>query len=140
MTSAPLQGKKVAILVTDGFEQSELLEPRKALDEAGATTQVVSPADKKVKGWNHQTWGNEVPVDVSLDSAKAEEFDALLLPGWGDESGPAAYESEGRRVCEALHGLRQAGSRNLSRAMDTRGSRRGARTYDDFVAVAQDRS
>jgi len=81
MTSATLQGKKVAILVADGFEQSELLEPRRALDGAGATTQVVSPADKKVKGWNHQEWGNEVPVDVSLDSAKADEFDALLLPG-----------------------------------------------------------
>jgi protease I len=53
MTTGTLQGKKVAILVTDGFEQSELLEPRKALDEAGATTQVVSPANKKVKGWNH---------------------------------------------------------------------------------------
>jgi len=81
MTSATLQGKKVAILVADGFEQSELLEPRRALDGAGATTQVVSPADKKVKGWNHKEWGNEVPVDVSLDSAKADEFDALLLPG-----------------------------------------------------------
>jgi protease I len=81
MTSGTLQGKKVAILVTDGFEQSELLEPRKALDDAGATTQVVSPANTKVKGWNHKEWGNEVPVDVSLDSAKAAEFDALLLPG-----------------------------------------------------------
>jgi protease I len=81
MTTRTLQGKKVAILATDGFEQSELLEPRRALDEAGAATQVVSPADKKVKGWNHKEWGNEVPVDVSLDSAKAEEFDALLLPG-----------------------------------------------------------
>lgn len=79
MTS--LQGKKVAILVTDGFEQSELLEPRKALDEAGATTQVVSPVDRKVKGWNHKEWGNEVPVDIPLKSAKADEFDALLLPG-----------------------------------------------------------
>ena len=81
MTTGTLQGKKVAILVTDGFEQSELLEPRMALDEAGAKTQVVSPAGKKVKGWNHKEWGNEVPVDVALDSAKAEEFDALLLPG-----------------------------------------------------------
>jgi protease I len=81
MTTRTLQGKKVAILVTDGFEQSELLEPRMALDEAGAKTQVVSPAGKKVKGWNHKAWGNEVPVDVALDSAKAEEFDALLLPG-----------------------------------------------------------
>lgn len=81
MTTGTLHGKKVAILVTDGFEQSELMEPRKALDEAGATTQVVSPADAKVKGWNHKEWGNEVPVDVPLESANAEQFDALLLPG-----------------------------------------------------------
>ena len=81
MTTGTLHGKKVAILVTDGFEQSELMEPRKALDEAGATTQVVSPAGAKVKGWNHTEWGNEVPVDVSLDSANADQFDALLLPG-----------------------------------------------------------
>jgi len=81
MTSRSLQGKNIAILVTDGFEQSELLEPRKALDEAGTTTKVVSPADGKVKGWNHKEWGNEVPVDVPLKSAKAGEFDALLLPG-----------------------------------------------------------
>jgi protease I len=81
MASGTLNGKKVAILVTDGFEQSELIEPRKALDEAGATTKVVSPSDKKVKGWNHKEWGNEVPVDVPLKSAKADDFDALLLPG-----------------------------------------------------------
>src|SRR6266536_4078459 len=81
MTISNLLGKKVAILVADGFEQSELLEPRKALDEAGATTQVVSPAGQKVKGWNHKEWANEVSVDVPLDSAKADQFDALLLPG-----------------------------------------------------------
>ncbi len=81
MANSNLQGKRVAILVTDGFEQSELLEPRKALDEAGAITLVVSPATAKVKGWNHKEWGKEVPVDVSLDSAKAEDFHALLLPG-----------------------------------------------------------
>ena len=81
MTTRTLQGKKVAILVTNGFEQVELLEPRKALDEAGATSKVVSPAGKKVKGWNHKEWGNDVPVDIALDEAKAEDFDALLLPG-----------------------------------------------------------
>jgi protease I len=81
MTNGNLQGKKVAILATDGFEQSELLEPRKALDEAGATTQVVSPAGKKIKGWDQKDWGKEVSVDVPLDSANAEEFDALILPG-----------------------------------------------------------
>ena len=81
MATGNLQGKKVAILVTDGFEQVELLEPRKALDQAGATTKVVSPAGKKVKGWNHKEWGDEVPVDVALDSVNVDEFDALLLPG-----------------------------------------------------------
>ena len=73
--------KKVAILVTDGFEQSELLEPKKALDQAGATAKVVSPAEGKVKGWNHKEWGDQVPVDVSLNSANSRDFDALLLPG-----------------------------------------------------------
>lgn len=81
MTNRNLQGKKVAILVTDGFEQVELLEPRKALDDAGANTQVVSPKDSQVKGWNHTEWGKEVAVDVALKSAKAGDFDALLLPG-----------------------------------------------------------
>lgn len=81
MANGNLQGKKVAILVTDGFEQAELLEPRKALDQAGAQTQVVSPKDGKVKGWNMKEWGQEVPVDISLQSAKPEQFDALLLPG-----------------------------------------------------------
>lgn len=76
-----LQGKKVAILVDDGFEQVELLEPRKALDEAGAKTVVVSPKKDRVKGWNHTEWGQEVKVDQALDQARAEDFDALLLPG-----------------------------------------------------------
>jgi protease I len=76
-----LQGKKIAILVADGFEQVELLQPRKALDEAGAQTQVVSPAEGKVKGWNFKNWGDEVPVDVPLKSADPSRFDALLLPG-----------------------------------------------------------
>jgi protease I len=76
-----LKGKRVAILATDGFEQSELVEPRRALDEAGAETQIVSPAGERVKGWKHTEWGDAFPVDVPLDRARAEEFDALLLPG-----------------------------------------------------------
>lgn len=76
-----LKNCKVAILVADGFEQIELLDPRKALDAAGAETQVVSPAQGKVKGWDTDKWGLEVPVDVPLSQAKAEHFDALLLPG-----------------------------------------------------------
>lgn len=81
MANQNLQGKKVAILATDGFEQSELLQPRKALDDAGATTKVVSPVEGKIKGWNHKDWGQEVPVDIPLSSADANDFDALLLPG-----------------------------------------------------------
>jgi protease I len=76
-----LQGKKVAILVADGFEQVELTEPRKALDEAGAKTQIVSPSQGKVKGWKHTQWGDELPVDLPLAQARADQFDALLLPG-----------------------------------------------------------
>lgn len=67
--------------MADGFEQSELLEPRQALDEAGAQRQVVSPVDGNVKGWNHTDWGDAVPVDVPLNSADPSRYDALLLPG-----------------------------------------------------------
>ena len=76
-----LQGKRIAILVADGFEQVELTEPRKALDRAGAKTEIVSPAEGKVKGWNHTEWGDKLPVDVPLQQAKPETYDALLLPG-----------------------------------------------------------
>jgi deglycase len=81
MANDILSGLRVAILVTDGFEQVELLEPRKALDNAGAETRVVSPKRDRVRGWNFTDWGDEVPVDVELDRAQPEDFDALLLPG-----------------------------------------------------------
>ncbi|MFZ0198627.1 MAG: type 1 glutamine amidotransferase domain-containing protein [Candidatus Sulfotelmatobacter sp.] len=76
-----LQGKNIAILATDGFEQAELTKPKKALEEAGARTQVVSPADKKIRGWDKKDWGDEVEVDVALKSADPSQYDALLLPG-----------------------------------------------------------
>jgi protease I len=76
-----LKGIKIAILVTDGFEQVELTEPRKALNQAGAETWVVSPKDQSVRGWKFTNWGDEVPVDLPLDKASARDFDALLLPG-----------------------------------------------------------
>jgi len=85
-----LKGKKIAILATDGFEQVELLEPRKALEAAGAQTEVISPdslqggsgeTKGKIRGWNHTDWGQTVKVDKSLDMARAEDYDALVLPG-----------------------------------------------------------
>ncbi len=76
-----LRNKRVAALVEHGFEQSELIEPKKALEAAGAKVDIVSPQAGKVKGWTHKNWGDEVAVDRSLDSAKADQYDALLLPG-----------------------------------------------------------
>ncbi len=76
-----LLGKRVAILATDGVERVELLEPRKALDEAGARTVVVSPKTGKIKSWEHGQWGDDILVDQSLDNVRADDFDALLLPG-----------------------------------------------------------
>ncbi len=76
-----LQGKRVAMLVADGFEQVELTGPKKALEEAGAKVSIVSPNAEKVKGWQTTDWGYEFPVDVPLKEAMAEDFDALVLPG-----------------------------------------------------------
>ena len=81
MVSAQLNGKRIAILVEDGFEQIELTGPRQALDDAGALTEIVSPRPAFVKGWQHDHWGDQLPVDVPLDRASAENYDALLLPG-----------------------------------------------------------
>jgi protease I len=76
-----LNGKRVAILVADGFEQVELTGPKQELELAGATTQIVSPAKGQVKGWNHTEWGDQFPVDLPLEQARPDDFDALLLPG-----------------------------------------------------------
>ena len=76
-----LRGKRVAALVEDGFEQVELIEPKKALEKAGAAVDVISPQPKKVKGWDFTNWGDEIPVDRRLDEVTPDEYDALLLPG-----------------------------------------------------------
>ncbi len=78
-----LEGKRVAFVVTDGFEQSELEEPLKALRDEGARCDVISPKDdaKTVKGWKHTDWGNEVDVTLALSKANANDYDALVLPG-----------------------------------------------------------
>src|SRR6059058_2990358 len=81
MAKKDLTGKKIAILVDEGFEQVELIKPRKALDKTGAQTQVVSPQQGEVRGWNMKRWGKTIAVDVPLESADPSQFDALLLPG-----------------------------------------------------------
>lgn len=77
----PLTGKRIAILVADGFEQIEMVEPRKALENAGAKVQLISPAKQKVQGWHHDNKADFFSIDVSLDQANANDYDALMLPG-----------------------------------------------------------
>ena len=76
-----LSGKRIAILTENGFEEVELTSPKKALEQAGAEVDIVSPQKEKVKAWDHDHWSIELPVDVSLDKADVEDYDALMLPG-----------------------------------------------------------
>lgn len=78
---AKLDGKRVAILATDGYEQSELLKPLEALKNAGATVHIVSLKPGEIKGWKDENWGDSVNVDRTVDEANAAEYDALMLPG-----------------------------------------------------------
>jgi protease I len=78
---ATLSGKKVAILTENGFEEVELTSPKKELEAAGAKVDIVSPQRDKVKAWNHDHWTIELPVDVNIEQANADDYDALMLPG-----------------------------------------------------------
>ncbi|MCC4619043.1 type 1 glutamine amidotransferase [Xanthomonas cassavae CFBP 4642] len=80
--SYSLSGKTIAVLATDGFEQSELLEPKRLLESWGAKVEVIAPGDAdKIRAWNHTDWGQTVAVDRSLDKTMAQDYDALVLPG-----------------------------------------------------------
>lgn len=82
--SQTLKGKKIAILVADGFEEVEMTKPREALKNAGATTHIISPVipeKNKVRSWNNHNWSNSYDVDIHLEEANASDYDALLLPG-----------------------------------------------------------
>ena len=76
-----LKGVKVAILATNGFEESELFEPKKALENNGAEVDIVAPEEGKIKAWNHGNWSTEIEVDVVLHNASVDDYDALVIPG-----------------------------------------------------------
>ena len=78
---ATLKGKKVAILTESGFEEVELTSPKKALEDAGARVEIVSPQKEKVKAWAHDHWSIELPVDVNVEEADPNNYDALMIPG-----------------------------------------------------------
>lgn len=77
----PLAGRRVAILATNGFEHSELEEPRRALEEVGAEVKIVSIESGNIRGWKHGDWGSKVDVDLTVEGTTSEHFDALVLPG-----------------------------------------------------------
>jgi protease I len=79
--SKDLRGKRIAFLLTNGFEQVEMTQPRMALQEAGAKTQIVAPAKGDIQGMNHNDEGDKFKVDITLDKANPGDFDALVLPG-----------------------------------------------------------
>jgi protease I len=79
--STPLKGKKIAILATDGYEQAELTDPKKNLEQAGASTEVLSIKEGKIKGWDKTDWGSSVTVDRLVADARPADYDALVLPG-----------------------------------------------------------
>ena len=78
---AKLNGKTVAVLTENGFEEVELTSPKKALEDAGATVHIISPQKDKIKAWDHDHWSIELSVDKNISDAKAEDYDALMLPG-----------------------------------------------------------
>lgn len=110
-----LAGKKILILATHGFEQSELDVPHAALQKAGATVDVVSPEKGEIRGWQHRDWGRPVKVDRMLDEARADDYDAIVLPGGqmnpdtlrGNDAALAlirAFFDQGKVVAAVCHG------------------------------------
>ena len=130
-----LNGKTVAILAADGFEQSELFEPKKALEAAGAKTHIVSLQSGEIKGWDEKDWGDSIAVDLTVDTAQASDYDALMLPGGVMNPDKLRINDAARRVCESVFRGWKTGRRNLSRAVDFDFRRCGRRPQRDFVAV-----
>jgi protease I len=81
MTMKSLQGKKIALVTENGFEEVELTSPKQALEEAGAEVHIVSPQKSKVKAWDHDHWSIELKVDKHINDVAEKDYDALVLPG-----------------------------------------------------------
>ncbi len=135
-----LKGKKVAMLVANGFEQVELTEPKKALEEAGVKVSIVSPELRKVKGWKYTEWGDEFNVDVPLSDAKADEFDALVLPGGVLNPDKLRRNEWALQFVRAFAESGKPIGSHLPRTVDADRRRHRARTKNDFLSVDSDRS
>jgi protease I len=146
--------KRVAILATHGFEQSELMEPLRQLKDAGFSVQVVAPKGPQIRGWKDKDWGDSVDVDAELSSVSPNDYDALVLPGGVinpdalriDAAAIAfikAFHDDGKPLAAICHGpwlLAEAGAaqgRELTSwpSLKTDLSNAGARWKDAEVVV-----
>ncbi|MBA1230212.1 type 1 glutamine amidotransferase [Pseudomonas viridiflava] len=96
--SNALNGKRIAILVTDGFEQVELTGPKQALEQAGATVEILSSQDGQVKGWNHDKPADDFRVDGTFKSANASNYDGVVLPGGVQNSDTIRLDSDAQQI------------------------------------------
>ena len=133
-----LNGRKVALLVAKGFEQVELTEPKAALEKAGAKTDSSRSRRRRCSAWEHTDWGDEFDVDA-LESARAEDYDALVLPG--GVMNPDFLRLDDRAVASSkLSSSRQADRRDLPRPLDLDRGQSGAGPAHDVLSVAAYRS
>jgi len=102
MAEQGLQGLRVAILATNGFEEAELLKPKKALEEAGARVHVVAPMGGSIYGMNHHDKAGDVKVDLTFSDAKADDFDAVMLPGGGLNADALRVEKEAQKFVQEM--------------------------------------
>jgi len=117
MTQTKLNQMRVAILVSDGFEESELMEPRRALDEAGAETIVIAAKAGTVQGMKHDEKTKQVNVDMTLDKAKPYDFDAVLLPGGALNADHLRVEKAAQEFVRSMGAIRETDCRYLPRAL-----------------------
>jgi hypothetical protein len=129
-----LNGKKIAILATHGFEQAELEVPRDRLKKAGATVDVVSLAAGEIKGWDKKDWGRPVKVDKTLDQASASDYEAIVLPG--GQINPDLLRVEPKAL-KFIKDKDRRGGLPRAVAADRDGHREGPQ--DDLLQVDQDR-
>ena len=130
-----LSGTNVAILVTNGFEQSELTEPKKALEQAGAQALIISPAGNQVRGWNHKEWGDSFPVDVALNDAQSGDYSALLLPGGVMNPDYLRWNAGAVAFVKSFVDANKPHRSDLSWALDIDRGGCGAKSQDHLVAI-----
>ena len=107
MTDKQLNGVRVAIVATNGFEEVELVDPRKALDAAGARTTVIAPRSGKIQGMKHDEKADSVAVDSTLDQASAADFDAVLLPGGALNADALRVEPAAQKFVQEMDAVRK---------------------------------